>query len=203
MNISEERLKQAAQRLRQGGTVVYPTETAYGLGANAMNASAVEKVYAIKGRAPKKTSGLIVANFRMARRFGKFSRRMARLARNYWPGALTLVVPAKKRKDLAKNVIREDGTIALRISSNNVATELSKMLNGPIVATSANVSGKPVCYDMDCVKGQFVEQNIQPDMYLDAGALKKRPPSTIVTEEDDKLVVLRSGPLNIGQENIA
>ena len=203
MKAKDDVMKEAIEVLKNGGTVVYPTETAYGLGVDATNRTAVEKMYVTKRRNPKNTPGLIVANFKMARSLGKISRRLARLARNYWPGALTLVVPAKPSTDLADNVIREDGTIALRISSNEIARELSETLGKPIVATSANVSGEPTCYTTSCVKKQFATQDLRPDYYIDVGALQERPPSTIVTQEDGQLRVLREGPLNIQGNRLA
>jgi L-threonylcarbamoyladenylate synthase len=203
MNTQEEVLNEAVAVLKNGGTVVYPTETAYGLGVDATNRVAVEKMYVTKRRNPQNTPGLIVSNFRMARSLAKIPRRLARLARNYWPGALTLVVPAKPGADLADNVIREDGTIALRISSNETARELTKRLGKPIVATSANVSGEPTCYTTHCVKRQFKTQDLRPDYYIEAGALEERPPSTIITQEDGQLRVLREGPLEIQGNRIA
>jgi L-threonylcarbamoyladenylate synthase len=203
MNTQEEVLNEAVDVLKDGGTVVYPTETAYGLGVDATNRAAVEKMYVTKRRNPQNTPGLIVSNFRMARSLAKIPRRLARLARNYWPGALTLVVPARPGTDLADNVIRENGTIALRISSDETARELTKRLGKPIVATSANVSGEPTCYTTSCVKRQFKTQDLRPDYYIEAGTLEERPPSTIVTQEDGQLRVLRAGPLEVQGNRIA
>lgn len=203
--------KVAIDTLRQGGIVVFPTETAYGIAADATNDQAVRRVEVVKGREPGKTPPLIVDSFAMAERYMEMSPKLRKLARLMWPGALTIVAPAKKKPmngkvpaaPLSARVIRDDGTIAVRVSSHAVASGIAKTLRVPIVATSANVSGMPSCYSVHAVQTQFSFHHVKPDLYLDGGPLRKRRPSTIVTEQNGKIVVLRQGLLTIPKPYVA
>lgn len=186
--------------LKEGGMVVFPTETAYGLGVDATNERAVERLMAVKGREGWKTPPLIAADRQMVERFVVLSPVLERLADQFWPGALTIVAPAKQ--GLVRGVVRE-GTVAIRVSSHPVARALSRELGAPIVATSANVAGKPTCYDVESVKRQFTSHLLQPDYYLDVEPLEHHRPSTIVAEQDDHLIVLRQGEIEIPPSYVA
>ncbi len=189
--------KEAIRILREGGVVVFPTETSYGLAADARNASAVEKVFSIKGRAPEKTVPLIVSTTAMAKKWATFPIEASKLARAHWPGPFTMVLPKQSKAKLAPQVVAADGTIALRVSAHPIAQALSKALAAPIVSTSANQSGEPACYSARAVQKAFKDAKIQPDALIDAGSLPKRKPSTIIAFSEGKLVVLRQGSLFI------
>ncbi len=129
---------------RRGGVLIFPTETIYGLGCDAANAGAVERVFAIKGRAPDKPPPVLVANEEQLRRLAVDVSSMAReLMRQYWPGALTLVLPA--RDGLCALLTGRDergkSTIAVRRSSHPMAQALCEAMEAPLVATSANRAG--------------------------------------------------------------
>jgi L-threonylcarbamoyladenylate synthase len=194
--LTTEELAHAVELLRNGGVVVFPTETVYGLAADATNARAVERVMAIKGREGWKTLPLIVADQEMFERYCVITPKLQELTRQFWPGQLTVVVCVKQDSKLASQVVR-DGTVAIRVSSHPVARALSAQLGVPLVATSANVAGEPTCYDVASVTAQFSTRPLQPDFYLDAGSIETCPPSTIVAEQDGKIVVLRQGEINI------
>ena len=185
-------LDRAIEIVKNGGVVVIPTETAYGLIADATNTSAVERIQSIKGRDLWKTPPLIVDSTETAEQFMELTRRLRELANQYWPGPLTIVAKAKESK-LAKQVIRDDGTIALRVSSNLIAQAIARAINAPIVATSANLSGLSECYSVEDVQNLFKEQSQQPDFYVDGGTLKPVAPSTIIKEEYANIIVLRQG----------
>lgn len=193
---TETELAEAISILKNGGVVVVPTETAYGLAADATNAEAVEKVQKIKGREMWKTPPLIVDSIEMAEQYVEMTLQLRNLVETYWPGPLTVIGKAKESK-LSKQVIREDGTIAVRVSSNETIRQISTRLGVPVVATSANVSGQSECYSMDAVRKQFEGQTHQPDFELDAGSLEQNPPSTIVREQDGEIVVVRQGSVRI------
>ncbi|MFH1089813.1 MAG: L-threonylcarbamoyladenylate synthase [Candidatus Uhrbacteria bacterium] len=192
----------AVEILKAGGVVVFPTETAYGLAADATNEKAVRRVFAIKGRGKEKSFPLIAADFKMVEKYAVLSPVIKKLVKKYWPGALTVVVPVqtivgnKNFCSLRNGTIRS-GTIAIRVPDHPIACELSKRLGRPIVSTSANVSGEPVCYSVRVVKKQFVGQKTQPDFYLDVGRLKKIKPSTIIMEKEGEIIVLRQGEIKI------
>ncbi len=129
---------------RRGGVLIFPTETIYGLGCDATNAFAVERVFAIKGRAPDKPPPVLVANEEQLQRLVADVSNMAReLMREHWPGALTLVLPA--RDDLCSLLTGRDErggpTIAVRRSAHPMAQALCEATDAPLVATSCNRAG--------------------------------------------------------------
>ena len=213
MEISEQQIQQALVVLRNGGTVVFPTETAYGIGADATNTRAVERVAAIKGRDAAKTMPLIVADLKMAERYLEFSDRLRALAMDFWPGPLTIVGKAKPRgagsasggngTDLSPSVMRENGTIALRVSSHPVAAALTKALGVPLVATSANRAGESSCFSVEAARQQLDSQHLQPDLYLDGGVLPRSKPSTIIKQVGREIEVVRQGSAILQRRHLA
>jgi L-threonylcarbamoyladenylate synthase len=194
--LKKDEIGRAVEILRAGGVVVFPTETAYGIAADATNSRAIEKVMAIKGRATGKAPPLIVVDLKMAEKYALLSPIFDQLISNLWPGPLTIVSPIRKESTLSPLVI-QDNTIAIRVSSHPIAHVLSQELDVPIVATSANLAGEPSCYDIESVKKQFSTQLLQPDLYLDGGVLPMRQPSTIIAEKNGQIVVLRQGEIEI------
>ena len=172
---------------------MFATETAYGLACDARDERAVLRLMEMKGREAGKTFPLIAGSREMVEAVAGIPRGLMRLANQFWPGALTLVLPVLDTS-LASGVVR-DGEIAVRVSSHPVAQALSLGLGAPIVSTSANLSGEPVCYSIECVREQLGDV---PDLYLDSGALTPEKPSTIVTLDDYGYPeVLRQGEVEI------
>ena len=220
---SNQFIKKAILVLENGGVIVYPTETAYGLGADFFNPKAMKKVYRIKGRDYKKPLSVIVSSLTMAKRLVKFNQLSLKLAKQYWPGALTLVLPIPSNNQpvlrSSTNATAEGGqgtnnfqsfgfardkfpvsnfqTVGLRISSNKLATAIVKKFERPITATSANIAGQKECYSISEVIKQFANKKYQPDLIIDAGRLPKKKMSTIVKVTDGQLEVLRKGGLSI------
>lgn len=192
----KEQIDEAISVLKNGGVVVIPTETAYGLAVDATQADAIAHLFAVKGRDHAKTPPLIVATEEMAEQFMVITPLMKEYTKRYWPGPLTIVGEARE-SSLASQVIREDGTIAVRVSSHPIAQTLSRRLGVPIVATSANLSGESVCYSVSEIKEQFRYQTMQPDLYLDIGTIPCEAPSTIIKEEQGNVLILRQGSIQI------
>jgi L-threonylcarbamoyladenylate synthase len=203
----DQQVCEAVAVLRAGGVVVFPTETAYGLAADATNDRALERLAAIKHREVWKTPPLIVASRAMAERYAELTPALSDLVDKFWPGALTIVVRTKIPPlpegglggvgvNLSEKVIR-DSTIALRVSSNQTARALSKNLGAPITSTSANLAGGKECYRVEDARAQFASQILQPDYYLDVGPLEPHLPSTIVREVDGRMEVLRQGEIYV------
>ena len=195
-------VKQAVDVLKQGGTVVYPTETAYGLGADFLNPEAIKKIYRIKGRNFKKLLSVIVADLKMAQKSVKFNKIALNLAKKYWPRALTLIlnskfsIPSKFKNSDYK-------TLALRVSADKLAGAIAKKLKNPLTATSANLSGKGELYSATAVIKEFKNKKFQPDLIIDAGKLAKAKPSTIVKISKNKMEILRQGNVVILERNKA
>jgi L-threonylcarbamoyladenylate synthase len=135
-------LSHAVAALKRGEVIVYPTETLYGLGADALNLDAVEKVFQLKGRDPQTPIPVLIADREM---LGALVDEIPPLAKklmaSFWPGPLTLVLTA--RKNIPSALLNADGGIGVRISSEPVATGLVRALGRPITATSANHQDRP------------------------------------------------------------
>jgi L-threonylcarbamoyladenylate synthase len=198
--VSEQSMRRAADVLRQGGVVVFPTETSYGLAADAASTRAVARVFAIKGRPAEKGVPLIASSLAMAERHAHLSLALRALARRIWPGPLTIVAPRRGR--LAPGAVSTDGTVAIRVSSSEIARSLARRLGRPIVATSANRAGMSPAFSADAARQAF-SSGLVPDFILDVGALPRQKPSTIVAERDGKLVVLREGAIRIPNDPFA
>lgn len=203
IKIDSHRLFGAAARelvshLKSGGLIVYPTETAYALGASALKAKAVGKIFSLKKRSYSKTLPIIAADFKMAGKIAVFSKLSRQLALKHWPGPLTLILPLRSGIKLPRGLVK-NGKIALRVSSNAVAINLSRTAGYPIVSTSANISGRAECYSPLAVKKQF--KKFPSDLIIvDAGKLPKKKPSTIVDASGDILKVIRRGSIKIREK---
>ena len=203
VHLTDEQLQKAVTTLRQGGVVVFPTETAYGMAADATNTEAIKRVFAIKGRRNEYPPPMVVADARMAERTVEITPLLMKFARQYWPGPLSLKVWPHKDNNLSSWVKRPDGSVAIRVSSHPVAQALSREFGGPLIATSANKHTKPDCFSVQAVKEQLAGQELQPDMYLDIGQIPKSATSTIIGEENGKIVIHRQGPIEISKEYVA
>lgn len=191
--MTTKELANAVRVIRRGGVVAYPTETAYGLGADATNPRAVSKIFAVKGRSERKPLPLIVASQRMAERFFLFSEAEAALARRHWPGPLTMLLRPRQR--FPRGVAGPDGRVAVRVSGGALARALSARLGRPITATSANRSGGKTCYSVSCVRRSL--DKVRSEMILDGGTLPRRKPSTIIRVTKKSVRTLRRGSVKV------
>ncbi|MBI4049841.1 MAG: threonylcarbamoyl-AMP synthase [Candidatus Doudnabacteria bacterium] len=189
------------QYLKKGKAVVYPTDTAYGLGVDAFNPKAVRNLYRIKNQSLKKPVHVIVDSVAMVEKIAVLDSIARKLMKKYWPGPLTLVLPLtptlsrKGRGGSWKLLSSGTGTIGVRMPDNKIALQLVRKLGRPITTTSANLHGGPTSYSaIDSFK-QFFLKKYQPDLYLDAGVLPKQKPSTIIKIEQNKIKTLRKGPI--------
>lgn len=181
------------QTLKKGGLIIYPTETAYALGCDATNLLAVNKVYSVKKRPPSSPLSILVADMEMAQKVAEMSDETLNLAKKHWPGPLTLICSAKQ-SSLAPGVIGPDNSIALRISSSPDAQNIVEKYGKPIVATSANASGQPTCYDIACVRSQIDTSHITA---YDTGELEKNNPTSTIVDTRNELLVIRQGGIFI------
>jgi L-threonylcarbamoyladenylate synthase len=187
--VSQDDIRKAAKIIRAGRLVVFPTETVYGLGANALDASAVKKIYALKGRPG--TSPLIVhvASVEQARALAsEWSEDAEKLAREYWPGPLTLVVP--KQPVIPDEVTAGLPTVGLRMPRHPVALELLRVAGVPIAAPSANRFTQLSPTTAEHVRRAF---GAETPFLLDGGACDVGLESTVVAVGRDGLEVLRPG----------
>ena len=136
-------LSQAALLIKQGRLVCFPTETVYALAADAFNDVAVEHVFKLKGRQIHTPLAVMVPHLEMAQEYGKFNQKALALGQKFWPGPLTLIVEKKPHQPPLSTLINKGvDTIAIRVPDHPMAQEILQAVNHPIVATSANPSGK-------------------------------------------------------------
>jgi L-threonylcarbamoyladenylate synthase len=147
----EEKIKEAAEFIKNGGTVVFPTETVYGLGADALNSRAVEKIFKAKGR-PQDNPLIIHVSSKNIEAYVKEIPEVAnKLISKFWPGPLTIIL---KKKDIVPNITSANlDSIGVRMPDNEIARKLIELSNTPIAAPSANISGRPSPTDFQrCVE---------------------------------------------------
>ena len=136
------KIKEAAEEIKNGNIVLFPTETVYGIGANALDEKAVNKIFITKGRASDNPLIVHISNIDMLNslvmRIGEIEKK---LINNFWPGPLTIIFD--KKECVPNNVTANLNTVGIRMPSNIFARELIELANVPIAAPSANISGKP------------------------------------------------------------
>lgn len=187
-------LLSAATIIRQGGLVAYPTETVYGLGADPFNAAAIDRLRSAKGRDAESAMILILAQtgeaHDLALLAGPARRWFEALTLSFWPGPLTLVLPARPRLNCP--ALAGGSTVAVRLSSHPVARQLVRTVGRPITSTSANRSGSP-----PAVAATDLEEDLAGclDMILDSGPAPGGPASTILDLSGERPRVLREGAL--------
>lgn len=181
-NPQPKEIAAAAEVLRSGGLVVFPTETVYGLGANLFNEEAVERVYAVKNRPKDKPLTVHVARVDTVREMSLISVVAQRLMDRFWPGPLTIVLNSK-----------DGGKMGFRMPANKVALSLIEESNVPVVAPSANLSGKTPPTN---VKEVLDNLNDNIDMILDAGPTEIGIESTVVDASIFPFKILREGAIH-------
>ena len=189
----------AVAALRRGDVIVFPTETLYGLGADARNFSAVEKVFQLKGRDPCNPFPVLVSDRAMLDSLVTEITPLAeKLMARFWPGPLTLVLPA--RPEIAKPLVNSAGGVGVRISSQPVAQEIVKMLGRPLTATSANPSGQPGAHTVAQARAYF---SGKIEIFLDGGELASRTGSTVAAVADHKIKIIRAGEITRSELEMA
>ena len=171
--------------LLSGGTCILPTETVYGLAARADDSKAVDRIYAIKGRDFDKPLAVCIRDIAQAEELATFSSKAIAMATAFWPGPLTLVLPAKDESLDAR--CYQNGTIALRCPDISWREHL---LENPLALTSANRSGEP-----DATTAN-TDINDEVDGLIDMGPAKGGTPSTIVSVTKNKAMGLRLGAIS-------
>ena len=188
----QQQVERGVSILKQGGIVAYPTDTVYGLGASANLQSAVERVYQVKERPRNMALPLLLANISQISEIAEPVPPVAwLLARNFLPGALTIVLP--KSKAVPDFIAAGGMTVAIRIPAHPVPVALIEGLGVPIVGTSANLSGKPSTLTADEVHSQFGDRI---DLIIDGGRCLGGKESTIVDVTGETPVVLREGAIS-------
>jgi L-threonylcarbamoyladenylate synthase len=185
-------IDEALAALAAGEAIVYPTETFYALGVDALSSKALERLFTIKGREPGKPVALIAADLAMAFAVAREVSAEARvLAQAFWPGPLTLVLPA--RDGIPDALVGEDGGVGVRVSSHPIASALTARFRGPLTATSANLAGNPPASELAAAR---LELGDKVKVFVDGGGLAGGAPSTVVAVDQGGIRILRPGAVS-------
>lgn len=186
-NPSLEIINKCAETLKNGGMVVFPTETVYGIGVDAFDKDAIASLYEKKQRPLDKPLLMHISGIEMAKSVAVLDDKTTELIKRYTPGPLTLVV--KRREEVPEIAVASGDTVGLRFPSNKVFLEISKAFGKPIAATSANISGFK-----SAVNGEELAPVLDiADMVIDGGECELGVESTIVSLVGDKPKILRQG----------
>ncbi len=194
MKIGEEGIRVAARIVLSGGVVVYPTDTVYGLGCDPFNMKAVSRVFRLKERSNKPLP-VLGSNIEKLREICVFNERSLELAERFWPGMLTIVLPAR----VAVPAALKGDTIAVRVPGRKDTLELIETVGGLIVGTSANISNRPsakTVFEAHSQLGKSV------DLFLDGGDLSGVP-STVVNLVGGEAMILRRGALDLEEDSMS
>jgi L-threonylcarbamoyladenylate synthase len=190
LEANNEVIKAAAFLLREGGVVVYPTETVYGLGCIPSDPDAAQRICEIKQRADKPLP-LICSDIEAVKKIVKMNTAAEKLAAKFWPGPLTMVLPAKVKYN--KWVTHGATTLGLRVTEHPVAQKLAKYAGGVIVSTSANISGDEPAKSAKEAREIFGNK---VDIIIDGGSSPRSESSTVVDLSGDEVRLLRKGPIS-------
>jgi len=188
MDALQQQIKEAVEILRKGGIIAFPTDTVYGLGADAFNPKAVERIYRVKRRPGHLPFPLLLSDMSQISIVAEaISEAALFLARRFWPGGLTLVLP---KSALLPAYLASQSTIAVRVPNHPIPLALIQCLGNPIIGTSANISGSPSTLTADEVKQQL---GAKVDLIIDGGKCPGGSESTIVDVTGKVPVILRQG----------
>jgi L-threonylcarbamoyladenylate synthase len=192
-SLTDRDFDQILSFLRAGGVIGFPTDTAYGLGADPWNEAAVRQIFKIKGRPETNPILLLVNSFEMLEQVAFIPKDVHELTEIFWPGPLTLILPAKERTVLS-SVTAGTGTVGARWPAAPFALRLIDALQKPLTATSANRTGMGAAITAEEVRFQLHDRL---DMLIDGGRLPARSGSTLLDLSVDPPVLLREGPVSL------
>ena len=188
MAVLQPDLEKGISILKKGGVIAFPTDTVYALGADAFNSVAVQRIYEIKDRSESNPFPLLIADVKQLAALAEPIPELARfLVRQFWPGGVTLVL---SKKDTVPAYLASGPTIAVRVPNHPTCLALLQHLAGPLIGTSANVSGQPAALTADEVRQQLGDRI---DLIIDGGRCPGGKESTVLDITREPPVVLRQG----------
>jgi L-threonylcarbamoyladenylate synthase len=191
-NLRHDQILSASRIIRAGGVIIFPTQYLYGLGADALNTEAVDRIYEIKKRSHKKPIlVLIEQQADLSRLVQQVPSAAESIMYTFWPGSVTIVFRAKET--LPTNLTAGTHRIGVRMPQHPVASALTKAVGGPVTATSANITGDSGCSTVSDIAPGIAEQ---VDLILDAGPLKGGAGSTVVDVTVNPPKIIREGAIH-------
>ena len=192
LNPRDDHINAISQIIKSGGVIVFPTQYLYGLGADALNAEAVDRVFEIKQRSYLKPLLVLIPHRKdLTKLVQHVSLAAEQIMNCFWPGAVTLIFKAKDT--LPTNLTADTGKVGIRMPHHPVALVLSKAVGVPLTATSANITGDSGCSTVSDIDPRISEK---VDLILDAGPLKGGIGSTVVDVTVDPPIILREGAIS-------
>lgn len=190
-NTDYEKLKKPSKVIKEGGIVVFPTETVYGIGVNGLDKNAIKRLYEVKKRLQNKPISLLVSNMEMINKVAKNITTLENeLIKEFFPGPLTIIL---KKRDIVPSILTANtDTIGVRMPDEEIALKLIEYANTPIATSSANISGETYKTDVDQIKKDF-EGKI--DFFIDGGKSKIGIASTVVKVINEVPYILRQGSI--------
>jgi len=177
-----EEIKNAVEVLKNGGLILYPTDTVWGIGCDATNENAIERIYKLKGRDSKKSLIVLLDNDNKLQSYVSEVPELAYDLIEFAERPLTIIY--SKAKNLAKNVVHEDGTIGIRITKHPFCEQMIQRFKKPIVSTSANLSGEPSPSNFSDVASEIIS-GVDYVVNLEQDSLTQNQPSTIMKLDPD------------------
>lgn len=198
LEIPENELKEVIDILKEGGVVVFPTETVYGIGGNALSKDVIDRIYRIKNRPRDKAINIMLGNKDDIEKYANVNSDIeTKIIEKCMPGPITLIME-KKNSNFGDGFTKSDNTIGIRIPDNKIIGSILENLDFPIIAPSANISGKPSGVDAKEIAKEF---DGLVDAIIDGGKPKVGLASTIIKVENNDIVILREGKITINDLN--
>jgi len=188
VNCDKEGIEKASQIINQGGVVIFPTDTVYGIGCDPYNKASIEKIYKIKSRHTTKPVPVLTYSIETAERIAQFDQLTKKIVKKFWPGPLTIILKVTDEK--IKKSLNLENKIAIRVPNHKCTLELLKKCNY-LVGTSANISGDvPYTNPKECLKKMQ-----DYDVFVDGGIITSNGESTIIEIENEEIKIIREGSL--------
>lgn len=188
VDCNTEGIEKAFQIVNQGGIVIFPTDTVYGIGCNPYNKTAVEKIYKIKSRNIMKSVPVLTYSIEMAEKIVQFNQYTRKIVEKFWPGPLTIISKVTDKK--IRESLNLKNKIAIRVPDHKCTLELLKKCNF-LVGTSANISG-----DLAYTNPEECLKNLQNyDIFVNGGTITSKGESTIIEIENEQIKIIREGSL--------
>ena len=193
INPNTEGIKEAVKKILEGGIIFIPTDTVYGIAANPYNDKAIKKIFSIKKKSLNNSLVLLCSNYKMAKKYAIFNKIADNLKKNFWPGPLTLILKKKSSLKISKKWVSKNNSIGVRIPDHSIPKKIINKCNFPIFCTSANISGKKSCRNVNDIVKNFKNKKIT---IINGGKTKFGIDSTIIDVTKDKINILRKGYIN-------
>lgn len=195
--INEDELNEVINILNNDGIVIFPTETVYGIGGNALSDKVADRIYEVKQRPREKALNILVSSREKIEKYANIHSSVEKeIIEKYMPGPITLIL--EKKEGFGKAFTEDNNTVGVRIPDSYIIQEILKRVDYPLIAPSANISGKPSGIDAIDIMKDF-ENKV--DAIIDGGKAKIGMASTIVKVENEKVLVLRQGSLVVDIDN--